>query len=145
MDDSRGGKVTTRQGVSQPRADRRHRRDRPLSTFLEAHAFKLFGIATVLAALHTMDEIRIGEFIAVPFGLINLVLVLLWSRMGRRGRAATSIGFGLFWGLAVLPYHVLPLLAGAATWQNLSGLTRLVAGCLMVATGLALLRRPTRG
>jgi LPXTG-motif cell wall-anchored protein len=41
----------------------------------------------------------------------------------------------------VIPYHVLPLLEGAVTGQNVSGLSRLVGGAAMVALGIAILRR----
>ncbi len=101
----------------------------------------LFAAATVAAWAHTIDEIRIGEFIAVPFGVLNAALVAGWPRMPTRWRALASIVFGLFWGLAVIPYHVAPLLAGAATGQNISGLSRLVGGAAMVALGVAILRR----
>lgn len=108
---------------------------------VERRELVLFAAATLAAWAHTVDEMRIGELIAVPFGALNLALVGAWPRMRSRWRALTSIVFGLFWGLAVIPYHVLPLLAGAATWQNFSGLSRLVAGAMMVALGVAILRR----
>ena len=111
------------------------------SLTIEKRDLVLFAAATAAAWAHTIDEIRIGEFIAVPFGLLNVALAAGWPRMPARWRALTSILFGLFWGLAVIPYHVLPLLAGAATGQNISGLSRLVGGAAMVALGVAILRR----
>ena len=111
----------------------------------ERHELVLFAAATVAPWAHTFDEMRIGEFIAVPFGVLNVALVAIWPRLRLGWRAATSILFGLFWGLAVIPYHVAPLLAGAVTWQNVSGLSRLAGGAAMVALGLAILRRRPSG
>jgi hypothetical protein len=101
----------------------------------------VFAAATLAAWAHTLDEIRIGELIAVPFGAANVALVAAWPRLRAGWRALASIAFGLFWGLAVMPYHVAPLLGGAVTGQNVSGLSRLVGGAAMVALGLAILRR----
>ena len=105
----------------------------------------LFAAATVAAWAHTIDEIRIGELIAVPFGLLNVALVAAWPRMRNGWRALTAIAFGLFWGLAVIPYHVVPLLEGAATVQNISGLSRLGGGAVMMGLGVAVLRRGATG
>jgi hypothetical protein len=107
----------------------------------EKTEFAVFAVATLAAWAHTLDEIRIGEFIAVPFGLANAAVVAAWPRLARGSRAAWSIGFGLLWGLAVIPYHVVPLLEGAASAQNISGLLRVVGGAAMVALGIAVLRR----
>jgi hypothetical protein len=107
----------------------------------EKHQLALFAVATIAAFTHTIDEMRIGEFIAVPFAAANLVLLAGWPLLGSKWRAWSSIGFGLFWGLTVIPYHVLPLLEGTVTGQNFSGLGRLVAGVAMVWLGLTMLRR----
>ncbi|MBD0348281.1 MAG: hypothetical protein ICV59_03935 [Thermoleophilia bacterium] len=117
----------------------------PRAWSLERHELVLFAAATAVAWAHTIDEIRIGELIAVPFGIANVALLASWSRMRAGRRALTSILFGLFWGLAVIPYHVLPLLEGAVTGQNVSGLSRLVGGAAMVALGVAILRRRDGG
>jgi hypothetical protein len=101
----------------------------------------LFAATTLAAWAHTVDEIRIGQLIAVPFGVLNIVLIAAWPRLRSGQRAVASILFGLFWGLAVIPYHVVPLLQGSVTGQNVSGLSRLVAGAAMVALGVAILRR----
>ncbi len=100
----------------------------------------VFAVATLAAWLHAIDEIRIGELIAVPFGAANVALVAAWPRLTPRWRGWSSIAFGLFWGLAVVPYHIVPLLTGVATAQEVSGLTRLVGGALMVAVGIRVLR-----
>ncbi len=100
-----------------------------------------FVVATLAAWAHTIDEIRIGEFIAVPFGIANAALVAAWPRLRSAWQAAASISFGLFWGLAVIPYHVVPLLEGQATGQNISGLSRLIAGAVMVGLGVAIAAR----
>jgi hypothetical protein len=112
---------------------------------VEQRELVVVAAATLAAWAHTIDEIRIGELIAVPFGVANLALLAGWPRMGSGWRALTSILFGLFWGLAVIPYHVAPLLAGAVTGQNVSGLSRLVGGAAMVAVGVAILRRRAAG
>ena len=104
----------------------------------------VFAVATLAAWGHTIDEMRIGEFIAVPFGVANAAALAAWPRLGLRGRAWTSIAFGIFWGLAVIPYHFVPLLSGQVTGQHVSGLLRVVAGVAMVALGIALLRRRER-
>jgi hypothetical protein len=111
---------------------------------IERHELAVFAVATTAAWVHTLDEMRIGEFIAVPFGLANLALVARWTRLRAGWRAAASIGFGLFWGLAVIPYHVTPLLAGTVTGQHVSGLSRVVGGAAMVALGIAIAVRRRR-
>ena len=115
----------------------------PTTWTAEKRELLLFAAATAAAWAHTIDEMRIGELIAVPFGLANLGLVAAWTRIGAGWRALGSIAFGLFWALAVIPYHVVPLLQGAVTGQNVSGLWRVVGGVAMVAVGVAVLRRRT--
>lgn len=100
----------------------------------------IWGAATLAAWTHTIDEMRIGELVAVPFGLLNAALVAVWPRLSTRSRAGASIACGLFWGLAAIPYHVAPLVAGHSTWQNFSGLTRVVAGLTMVGLGATIAR-----
>lgn len=104
----------------------------------------VFAVATLAAWTHTIDELRIGEVVALPFALVNAALVAMWSRLSTRAQAWTSICAGLFWGLTVIPYHVAPLIGGAATWQNISGLTRLLAGVAMVALGVKIALRDRR-
>jgi hypothetical protein len=77
----------------------------------------------------------------VPFGVANAALLAAWPRLRTGWRAASTILFGLLWALAVIPYHVVPLLEGAVTGQNVTGLFRLVGGAAMVAVGVAILRR----
>ena len=108
---------------------------------IATHELTLFAVATLITWAHTLDEMRIGEFIAVPFGVANLALVGVWPRLRRGWRAASSIIFGLFWGLAVIPYHVLPLLEGSLYGQHISGLSRVVGGAAMVVLGVAIARR----
>ncbi len=108
---------------------------------VEKRDLVLFAAATVAAWAHTIDEMRIGEFIAVPFGLLNAAVVAAWPRLRLGWRAAMAIAFGLFWALAVVPYHVIPLLQGAVTGQHVSGLSRVAGGAAMVALGFAILRR----
>jgi hypothetical protein len=101
----------------------------------------VWAVATLAAWAHTIDELRIGELIALPFAAANAALVALWPRLSARGQVATSVGFGLFWGLTAIPYHVVPLVGGAVTWQNVSGLARIVAGVAMVALGITIALR----
>jgi hypothetical protein len=101
----------------------------------------VWAVATVAAWAHTIDELRIGELVALPFAFTNAALVAMWPRLSTRGQAAISVGFGLFWGLAAIPYHVVPLIGGAMTWQNVSGLARIVAGVAMVALGISIALR----
>lgn len=105
----------------------------------------IWAVATLSAWAHTIDEMRIGEFVALPFGLLNAALVPAWSRLGAGARAALAIVFGLFWGLAAVPYHLAPLVTGAVTWQNVSGLSRVVAGVAMIALGVAIALRRRDG
>jgi hypothetical protein len=107
----------------------------------EKYEFALFAVATIAAFAHTVDEMRIGVLSAVPFAVLNLALLAGWPLLGSGWRAWGSIAFGLFWGLTVIPYHVLPLLEGTVTGQNVSGLSRLVAGVAMVGLGATMLRR----
>ena len=97
----------------------------------------LFAIGTAFAWAHTVDEVRIGEFIAIPFVVVNTIAVAGWPRVRKGWRAALAIAFGLLWTVTVIPYHVLPLLHGAVTWQNVSGLSRIAGGLIMVGTGIA--------
>ena len=108
---------------------------------VEQRELVVFAVATLAAWAHTIDEIRIGELIAVPFGAANVALLAAWPRLRKGQRALGAIVFGLFWGLAVIPYHVVPLLQGAVTGQNISGLSRLVGGAAMVALAVAIVRR----
>lgn len=99
-----------------------------------------FAVGTTFAWAHTLDEVRIGQFVALPFALINTIAVAGWPRLRKGWRAALAIAFGLVWIVTVIPYHVLPLLQGAVTWQNLSGLSRIVGGATMIAAGVAAAR-----
>jgi hypothetical protein len=110
---------------------------------VETRDFVVFAAATAAAWAHTIDEVRIGELVAVPFGALNLVLLGAWPRLRRGPRAAGSILFGLFWGLAVIPFHVVPLVHGVVTGQHVSGVSRVVAGAAMVVLGIAIARRRT--
>jgi hypothetical protein len=106
----------------------------------ETQQLTLFAVATLAAFAHTVDEMRIGQFIAVPFAAANLALLAGWPRLHSVRRAWSSIAFGLFWGLTVIPYHVLPLIEGEVTGQNVSGLLRLAGGAAMVGLGVFMLR-----
>jgi hypothetical protein len=97
----------------------------------------LFAVGTAFAWAHTVDEVRIGQFIAIPFAVLNTIVVAGWPRVRKGWRAALAIAFGLVWIVTVIPYHVLPLLHGATTWQNVSGLSRIVGGLIMILTGIA--------
>jgi hypothetical protein len=98
----------------------------------------VWGVASLAAWAHTIDELRIGELVALPFATANAVLVAMWPRLSRRDQVVYSVGFGLFWALAAIPYHLVPLLGGAVTWQNVSGLARVVAGVAMIALGISI-------
>jgi hypothetical protein len=111
------------------------------SLSVEQRELIVFAAATLAAWAHTIDEIRIGELIAVPFGAANVALIVVWPRLRAWQRALGSMLFGLLWGLAVIPYHVVPLLQGAVTGQNVSGLSRLVGGAAMVGLAAAIMRR----
>lgn len=111
------------------------------ATRAETRDLVLFAAATAAAWAHTIDELRIGELVALPFGALNVGLLAAWPRLSSVRRAWSAIAFGLFWALAAVPYHVLPLLDGVVTGQNISGLSRLVGGGTMVALGLVALRR----
>lgn len=106
-----------------------------------AHDRVLFGVASLAAFAHTVDEVRIGELVALPFAALNGALVAAWPRLAPRTRAWSSIVFGLFWALAAIPYHLVPLVGGSVYGQHVSGLLRIVGGLAMVAVGVALLRR----
>lgn len=136
--------LPSERGSITPQVAREELPQRP-GSWRSSRDWRWFTVATVVAAIHTVDEIRIGEFIAVPFALVNVALVVAWPRLGRLVRAAVALGFGLFWALAVIPYHVLPLLEGLATWQHVSGLSRVVGGTLMAAVGVSILLGRDRG
>jgi hypothetical protein len=111
---------------------------------VELHELALFGVATLAAWVHTVDEIRIGQLVAVPFGIANAALLAAWPSLRDVWRGWASVAFGLFWALLVIPYHVLPLFGGAPTGRDVSGLTRVVGGGAMTAVGIVILRRARR-
>lgn len=102
----------------------------------EAAAFGLVIAGTAAVLAHTIDEIRIGELSAAPASMLNLALLAGWTRLKSGSRAWLSLLFGLWWIVTVIPYHVLPLLQGVTTWQNFSGLLRVIGGAAMVFAGL---------
>jgi hypothetical protein len=106
----------------------------------DAATFGIVIAATAAVWGHTIDEIRIGEMSAIPAGILNLALVSRWRGLGLRSRGWLSLLFGLFWTITVIPYHVVPLLQGVTTWQNVSGLLRVVGGIAMVGAGAVVLR-----
>jgi hypothetical protein len=103
--------------------------------------FVLFAVGSAFAFAHTLDEMRVGQFIAVPFTLANALALGGWPRVRRGWRAALAVAFGFLWMVTAIPYHVLPLLNGAITWQNVSGLSRIAGGLILVATGIAVAAR----
>jgi hypothetical protein len=109
----------------------------------EAVLFAAVVVATVAVWGHTVDELRIGEFSAVPASLLNAALLVAWPRAGRRARGWMTMAFGLWWTVTVVPYHVLPLLNGAETEQNISGLLRLAGGLGMIGVTIPLLWTPS--
>jgi hypothetical protein len=109
---------------------------RPLGHVMGLSRYQvLFAAGTLFAWAHTVDEVRIGQLIALPFALANTFALFKWSRMPEGWRAALAIAFGLLWIVTVIPYHVVPLLHGMVTWQNVSGLSRIVGGAILIATG----------
>lgn len=118
----------------------------PAGAATRAHAVDrdvvVLALATVAVWGHTVDEIRIGEYVAVPLGLLTVALLGGWSRMRSRWRGAAALVLGLVWTLAVIPYHIVPLLNGVVTWQNVSGVLRIVGGVPMVVLGVRELVRP---
>ena len=119
--------------------------DRPMSSWVrvapDSRYLALFAVGSAFAFAHTLDEIRIGQFIAVPFALANALALGALPRVGRGWRAALAIAFGLLWFVTVVPYHVLPLLHGVVSWQNLSGLSRIAGGLILIATGIGSVAR----
>lgn len=111
----------------------------------DAAILGLMVAATAAVWGHTIDEIRIGELSAVPAGTLNLGLVVAWRRLSPAWRGWLALLFGLFWTITVVPYHVVPLVQGIVTWQNISGLLRVIGGVGMVGAGLLVLRERSRG
>lgn len=105
----------------------------------EAATFGLVIAGTAAVLAHTIDEIRIGELSAIPASTLNLALLAGWTRLKSGSRAWLSLLFGLWWTVTVIPYHVLPLMQGVTTWQNFSGLLRVLGGGAMVFAGVRLL------
>jgi uncharacterized membrane protein len=101
-------------------------------------AWILFGIGTAFAWAHTIDEARIGQLIALPFAALNTVAFATWTRLPRGWRAGLALAFGLLWIVTVIPYHVMPLMHGIVTWQNVSGLSRVIGGVIMIVAGARL-------
>lgn len=101
----------------------------------------LLALGTLAVWAHTADEIRIGEYIAVPTALATAALLLGWSRARPFWRGLGALLLGLLWLLGAIPYHVVPLLQGAVVWQNVSGLLQLAGGAALLLLGLRELRR----
>jgi hypothetical protein len=98
----------------------------------------LFGVGSALAFAHTVDEMRIGQFVAVPFALANAFVLGAWPRLPNGWRAALAIAFGLLWIVTAVPYHILPLLHGVVIWQNVSGLSRIFGGVILIANAIGI-------
>lgn len=105
----------------------------------DAAAFGLVAAGTAAVWGHTIDEMRVGELSAIPASALNLALLAGWFRLKPGSRAWLSLLFGLWWTLTVIPYHVLPLLQGVTTWQNVSGMLRVIGGAAMIFAGVRLL------
>ena len=84
---------------------------------------------------HTIDEVRIGEFIAVPAAIATAALLAFWTRAGATTRGIFGVLLGLVWVSGAIPYHLVPLLQGATTWQNVSGLQQLLGGLGVLVLG----------
>lgn len=110
----------------------------------------VLAVATLAVWTHTADEIRIGEYIAVPSGALTLGLLAGWPRLRRVWRGVAALLLGLVWTSGALMYHVLPLISGVVVWQNVSGILQLAGGLPLLLLGLHELRhrnrpRPTSG
>ena len=104
-------------------------------------------VGTTLVWAHVADEIRIGQLIALPAGVITLGLIAAWPRMRTGWRGAAALLLGLLWSLGAMQYHVLPLVQGGVDWQNVSGLLQLLGGLTLSVLGVRVLLavRLTRG
>ncbi len=120
-----------------------HRRQDPAG--LAERAIAIVGAALVWA--HVADEVRIGEWIALPAGFVTLALVAQWRRLRPSWRGTGALLLGLLWAAGALQYPVIPLLQGGATWQNVSGLRQLLGGVTLAVLGVRVLlsRRFARG
>lgn len=101
----------------------------------------VLAVGTLSVWAHTADEIRIGEYIAVPAAVLTAVLLVRWARMRPLPRGLAAVALGLVWLLGAIPYHLVPLLQGAVVWQNVSGLLQLVGGVTVLVLGVLHLRR----
>lgn len=101
----------------------------------------LFGLSTLAVWSHTIDEVRIGELIAVPAALATGTLLVLWRRTGRTKRGIFGGLLGLVWVSGAIPYHLMPLLQGVTSWQNISGLQQLAGGLGILALSTRTLYR----
>jgi hypothetical protein len=97
------------------------------------------AVGTVLVWAHVVDEIRIGEWIAVPAGLATVGLLAAWPRMRPVWSGVGALLLGLLWSFGALQYHVFPLLQGGLTWQNVSGLLQLAGGAALTVLGIRVL------
>ena len=104
----------------------------------------LFVVGTLLAWIHTVDEIVTGEYDAVLIGVVNLVVALAWPRLRRGWQAAAALLFGLLWTVGAIAYHLVNLFGADATRGDYTSLTRVIGGLLMLAVAAVLLgrRRP---
>lgn len=93
------------------------------------------ALSTIVVWSHTIDEVRIGEFVAVPAALATATLLGLWPRTGATKRGVFCVLLGAVWVSGAVPYHLVPLLQGAVTWQNVSGLQQLLGGVGVLALG----------
>ena len=101
----------------------------------------VLAVSALSVWTHTADEVRIGEYIALPAAALTGALLLGWARMRPLSRGLAATLLGLVWLLGAIPYHVVPLVQGAVVWQNVSGLLQLAGGVPILWLGLRNLRR----
>jgi hypothetical protein len=101
----------------------------------------VLGLSALAVWSHTIDEIRIGEFVAVPAAVATAALLGCWPRTRRLTRGVLALLLGLVWVAGAIPYHLVPLLQGVTSWQNVSGLQQLIGGVAILVLGARVLYR----
>jgi hypothetical protein len=106
---------------------------------IEAATFGVMVVATAAVWGHTIDEIRIGEMSAIAAGVLNLGLLAGWNRLGVGWRGLAVAAVRLFLDDHRDSLSRRPPVEGVTTWQNISGLLRVVGGIAMIVAGIRIL------
>jgi hypothetical protein len=77
----------------------------------------------------------------VPAAVATAALLICWPHTRRGTAGVLGLLLAAVWVAGAIPYHVVPLLQGVTSWQNVSGLQQLAGGLGILAVSLWTLHR----